>query len=267
MIRFFCHADAKAAGDLSYSYLRAFDATGTSVRAIAIFGVDLAADGNARWEAESRLFVTPIQSSYINVVCAPAGMLWGMTNAADLSHASDLPVELALGPSAPRAPRATPDAAYNQQKTAFSGLFTVGCRNVAILTSKAEPDAKESRALSLYDLVVCPTPADALLLVNLGVKATYLPPHAAYMTKMIEGLCSESGTTAITPNSLAMDALREITSSPFTVPEEWRSRSETSPEGSSVPSGDTPSSTSSSSPAAVGWPRRMWRSITRTLWS
>ncbi len=265
MIRFFCHPGAGADGDLAYSYLKAIEAAGVPVRAIPIFGVDLTDDENARWDDAGALFTTPIQGGYVNVVCARAGMLWGMSNAADLSRVEDLPPELALGPAMPRKPRATPSEVYDQQKTAFSGLFTVGCKNVAILVSVPPPDAKEARALLLYDLVMCPTAADALALTLLGVKAAYLPPRTDLMRRMVEALCSDSGTTATTVASLATDVLLEITSSPFTVPEEWRFRSSTS--GATTSAGDLPvpsPATGSSTGSSPRWTtasvlRRMWR--------
>lgn len=252
-------------GDLAYSYLRAIQSTGRSLRAIPIGAIGISDE--ERWEAAGGLFLEPVVAPFVNFVCAAPGLLMGTRTPLDLGREEDLPAELriALGGQA-RTPRATPGMLVYQPQTAISGLLTVGCPNVAILQSRPRPGDNEIRALARYDRVICPTPADALVLNHLGVKAIYLPPRADFMGRLLEELCNESGTTATTQSSLAMDALLEITSSPFTAPEEWRSRSETSPEGSSVPSGDTPSSTSSSSPAAVGWTRWMWRSITRTLW-
>lgn len=265
MIRFFCVVNEGAEGDLGYSYLRAFEATGRTLRAIPIGAAGVSDED--RWDDLGALFLTPVAAPFINVVCAPPGLHLGTRTPLDLSREEDLPAELrsVLGGPA-RQVRATPGLVY-QPQTALSGLMTIGCPNVAILQSRPTPDDHEIRVLARYDRVVCPTPADALVLIEHGVKAMYLPPRADLLARLLEDLCSASGTTATTPSSLAMDVLREITCSPFTVPAAWSSRSSTSPSAtpgstSAALSLATPSSTSSS-PPSLGWLRRMWRSITR----
>lgn len=263
MVRFFCLVTEGTEGDLSYSYLRAIEATGTTVRAIPIGAHGISDE--ARWDELGALFLTPVVAPFINVVCAHAGMLLGTRTPLELGREEDLPAELRSMLGAPvRLARATPPLVY-QPQTAFSGLLTIGCANVAILQSRPYPDEAEARVLARYDLVICPTPADALALGNLGVKAIYLPPTADMLRRVIEELQCASGITAISASSLAMDALREITSSPFTVPEMWSSRSSTSEADTARLSIATSGSTSSSTTdeLSVGWLRRMWRSIIR----
>lgn len=268
MVRSFVRITAGTEGDLAYAYLRAMQAAGWSVRAIPIGGLVIIEE--ARWTEQASLFVTPVAAPFVNVVIAPAGTSLGTHRSPlELGRDEDMPAELRsfLGGPAVRPARGTPPLTYHEQ-TAFSGLLTIGCPNVAILQSRPNPDEAEVRVLARYDRVICPTPADALVLGLLGVKAVYLPPTADFMRRIIEELqpCG-SATTATSASSLAMDALREITCSPFTVPAAWSSRSSTSAApAEGALSVATPTSTSSSSGGATkagSWFRRMWRSITR----
>lgn len=263
MVRFFCLVTDGTEGDLSYSYLRAIEASGRTVRAIPIGAHGISDE--ARWDELGALFLTPVVAPYVNVVCAHAGMLLGTRTPIELGREEDLPPELRSMLGVPvRLARATPALVY-QPQTAFSGLLTLGCPNVAILQSRPNPDEAEALVLARYDVVICPTPADAQVLGLLGVKAIYLPPTADMLRRVIEELCCASGITAILANSLAMDALREITSSPFTVPAAWSLKSSTSEADTARLRIATSSSTSLSTTAAPsgGWLRRMWRSITR----
>lgn len=284
MVRYFCLVTDGDHGNDSHAYLEAFSRTTRAVRGIPIGHAGISDE--ERWYEIGHLFMTPLAQPFVNVVCAPSGMLMGTRTPLDLSRAEDLPEDLPLelrrvldAGGGPRPVRATPSDLIYIPQTAIAGLYTVGCPNVAIVGADLVLDAREIAALARYDRVICPTLERTLALHYQGVhRAIYLPPDPELLARLIEEVC-ESGTTASTPSSLATDALRGTTSlrSIALAP---RSRSSTSPREDSeesvttrlrAPRRGTASSTDSSSAAEhsltirPSWPRRMWRSITRRL--
>lgn len=268
MLRYFCLVAAGPVGDLGYAYMTALRTTGIRLRAIPIGGAVFGADD--RWTKISELFAVPMSVPYVNVVCAAAGVTMGSrTAASSFSNARDLPAELqrVLGPQAER-----PVVVVYEPKTAFAGLYTVGCKNVAILRALPLPDGKEVTALMQYDRVLCPTAADCEALSQLGISAQQMPPSADGLRYMLEELCG-SDTFATTAPSPATDAPPATTSSPSTASTASSSRSSRSAAASSLSRRGSPSdplsrgmalSIRSSFRGLWSLVRRMWRSITRS---
>jgi hypothetical protein len=75
IVRYFCHTDEEgAAADLSIAYVRAFLTLGLRVRLLSGSGqVELGTDRDGkpagRWAAYRELFMTPMTSPFVNVVC------------------------------------------------------------------------------------------------------------------------------------------------------------------------------------------------------
>jgi len=268
MLRYFCLV-AGPVGDLGYAYMMALRTTGIRLRAIPIGGAVFGAD--ERWTKQSELFAIPMEIPYVNVVCAAAGVTMGTrTVASSFSNARDLPAELqrVLGPQAER-----PAVVY-EPKTALEGLYTVGCRNVAILRALPLPDAREVKALMQYDRVLCPNASDCEALAQLGITATQMPPSADGLRYMLEELCG-SGIFATTTPSPATAAPPATTSSPSTASTASSSRSSRSarPSATSLSRRGSPSdplsrgtglSIRSSFRGLTSLARRMWRFFTRS---
>lgn len=70
MIRYFCHTDEEGeAADLSLAYVRAFRALGVRVRLLSGSGHVELHDEEGRWSTHRELFMTPMTSPFVNVVC------------------------------------------------------------------------------------------------------------------------------------------------------------------------------------------------------
>jgi hypothetical protein len=219
MIRYFCLVAGGPVGDLGYAYLTALRTTGVPLRAIPIGGATFGVE--KRWTDVSTLFAVPMTLPYLNVVCATAGMPMGTRAvSSSFSSSNDLPAELrrVLGPHAVR------EAVIYEPKTALEGLFTVGCKNIAILRALPLPAAREITALLQYDLVLCPTAQDVAELAALGIVATHMPPSADGLLHILEELCG-SDTFATTTPSLATAAPPATTCSPSTASTASSSRS------------------------------------------
>ncbi len=71
MIRFFCYVTEEGVGawsDLAFEYVEGFVAYGQTVRVIPIGTADFSEE--SRWFPYQDLFMTPVDTGYINVVCA-----------------------------------------------------------------------------------------------------------------------------------------------------------------------------------------------------
>jgi len=175
MIRFFLQVAPGEMGDVPYGYLRAIAQIDIPVRAIPI-GPAAAMNAERRWYDLSRLFMEPMriraagELEHVNVVCAPLGTMLGVRapmramggtgdlvkqegGVTDVMHfPRDLKASLGVVDAK------TPDVVY-EPATAFSGMWTKGYRNVAIITNDflepvAMPSASELRMLGDYDLII-----------------------------------------------------------------------------------------------------------------
>jgi hypothetical protein len=275
MLRYFCVVAPGAAGDMGHAYLQALVATGIRVRALPIGGA-AAMNAERRWYELGKLFTTPM-APFVNIVCAPPGLQLGtrtpmtaMGGTRDLvkqeGRTTDVmvfPPELRelLGPQ-----KDASDIVYEPQ-TALAGLYTVGCKNVAIVYGGA-PDAVELEVLGNYDLVIVTDPDAAGFRASKGQissTALYVPPDATQLAGHLEEICG-FGTSATMESSPATDAPPATT---WLRSDEWLASSSKSP--SSVTPDPSPqslataTSTSSRFRGIRSWAHRTWRSITRSL--
>ncbi len=284
MIRYFCQAVPGSMGDLGYEYLRLLDATGIRVRALPIGPAVAIAGGERRWYDISHLFTTPMSAPFVNVVCAPAGLLLG-TRApmGALNGTNDLasrdgntgntdvmvfPAELreVLGGMGIVARPAAMDVVY-EPPTAFSGMWTAGCKNVAIVTDVSRLNDAETVQLQRYDQVICPSVQVMAALDLLGVsRLVYVPflSPPAVLARHLEELCGY-GTSATTELSPATDAPLATTWLRSISPETSSSRSRSSGRASYPPNVGTAILMPSPSPSRMSRVIRMWRSFTRSL--
>ncbi len=267
MIRYFCQVHPGAAGETPAGYLEALAATGRAVRAQPIGVANFDIDG--RWRLLRHLFITPMTTPFVNVVCAPAGL--------SLGQRFTLKIDRRLGHVQTR-----PDVVY-EPETALVGYYTLGCFNVAITSPFPAPSPHELQALAKYDLVICPRPADALELANLmlvqipvGVprhaRVLHVDPRPDLLGAQLDLLC-ESATSATTRPSRASVAPPATTPPPLP-PQAMRSRSSTGDRSPATPTpAGTPtaqsSATNTSMRASVDGPspktgtiRRMWSWLT-----
>ena len=296
MIRFFCPVVPGPAGDAGYEALVALSAR-FPVRAIPIGSADFACE--PRWWAISHLFTAELRRPFVNVVCAPPGLILGARM--EVGRGGGLPTALAeniaacerlgqrLGlpdPLESAMLRPPPrEAVVYEPATALAGLRTAGCLNIAILpngprcfSDELEPADVEAvqRELADYDAAFCVSMplCDALRYQFAARRALrfprvdwgILPRDADKLSTFFEELC-DFGTSATTPLSPATAAPRATTSLPLPPPDPTSSsRSSPSAEGTpadGVPSLDIDTSTTASLPAlATG--ARSWR-ITSTV--
>jgi hypothetical protein len=271
MVRYFCVVAPGAVGDLGYDYLIAIAGI-AKLRAIPI-GPAAALGYEQRWWRASRLFTTPIDQPFVNVVCAMPGLEMGTRAPAHTMATKDgLPPELRaiLGPDADRAAarhaKDGDDELVYEPKGAFAGLWTAKVKNIAITQIGAQPIAAgELVALAKYDLVICPMPADSHTLADMGLSAVHLAAHRpAAIMAAIEAVCG-SAITATTAGSPDTGEPRATTSSRSTASTTSSSRSPSTATSSEVPSPATPPSIRSPDPTPRSWAGRTWRSITRLL--
>jgi hypothetical protein len=289
MLRYFCLVAAGQHGDLGYAYLRALEATSIRVRALPI-GPASAIGTEKRWYELGGLFTTPMSIPFVNIVCAPCGLMLGtrapmkaLGGTSDLAKQDGQTRDVMVFPPELRAvlgpQKDAPEAVYEPQ-TAFSGLHTSSCSwNVAIVTDdfRDDPSSSESlkvslsesevRALERYDQVICAHDGTARILASRGVRAVHLaPPDDELEVLELEGLCSPSDTTATTARSAATAARPAITWLRSTPSTASSSRSPSSETRSPRQSRDTSTSTDSPSPGSESPPKSLtWRSIIRRL--
>lgn len=260
MLRLFCQVQPGAAGDGAYRWLMASYGTGMSTRAIPIGASSLTAD--RRWYEVASLFMTPIQTPFVNVVHAPCGLMMGGRMEMS-SSLVDMPMALqkAIGD---RPKRATPGKAVYEPQTALAGLYTVGCVNVAILASAAGIDDRETRALRRYDSVICEDESDAEMLRSRSIKVTQMVADSAKFLEHLRGLCG-SDITATTLTSPDTAELPGTTCPPSGDSRESTSRSPTSETTAVLRRAATGTLTGSRCPPRASLALQIWRFITRPL--
>lgn len=203
MIRFFCVPQPGPAGDLSYDYLVALRDTGYGIRAISILGGFVGFE--ERWTRVSRLFMTPIEQPFLNIVCALPDLYrgapleagrFGLVSGMDQVPSSQKPKGTPTDPhdnpidAAAAASARDPDRqVVYQPQTAFASLFTLGCPNLAIIDVLGqEPSAHEVSALQSYDKLIAPTAEAAKRLRDRGLDVVHMGPHADDLATLIDDL-------------------------------------------------------------------------------
>lgn len=268
MVRFFCVVgpEGMAVADAGHAFLRALVDANIKVRALTI-GPGGLFTSERRWYELGSAFTTLMSIPYVNVVCGTAGELLGQaTPASTFAKSQDLPEELRrlLGPMADSK---SADVEYVPQ-TVFAGLYTVGVKNVAIVTGS--PDARELAALGKYDLVLFTSLEvwnDRQALFNRRADGTTdgytcwfcSPESASVFPEILQELQCAFDTSATTEPSPGTDAQPATTSPPSTRPAS-SSRSSTS---SSAPS---PAPSTAIATSMHSWLRSSIRAISR-MWS
>jgi hypothetical protein len=283
MLRYFCVVAPGVAGDVGYGYMTAIAATGARIRALPI-GPAAALGFEKRWWAAGHLFTVPLTPPFVNVVCAPIGMAMGMrAPAGALATKDDLPSDLPpdvrefMLRGAAKAAADSGPAVYEPQ-TVFSGLYTVGCKNIAIVDrlegdfvvvgerTGRVPDARERAALGRYDRVICSKAADAVVLNGYGIdRVTTIAAGDIDLVRLEEICGCEFDISATTAGSPATPAPPATTSSRSTTPATSSSRSPSSATSSPVPSLAIRPWTPWRLGSISAWASRTWRSITRRL--
>ena len=166
MLRYFCVVGPTGLriADLGYRYLCELVRARVRVRALPIgaagvFGTE------RRWYELGEVFTRPMALPFMNVVCVSCGyMLGNKTSASTFASAEALSPELRqiLGPMAGAK---SADVDY-EPHTALASLYTVGVKNVAIVTGM--PDEHERAVLEKYDLVIWPDAEEELELRRQG---------------------------------------------------------------------------------------------------
>lgn len=286
MIRYFCVVAPGAAGDVPFAYLEALAWTGYQVRAQAI---GLAAFVEHRWAHISHLFTTPMRHPYVNVVCAPPGLMLGTKlpaaalapTRAEGGAEALAKLERAMGKPLEASGRS--ELIYHPE-SALVGLLTVGCKNVAITSSYPALSDAELLALRRYDLILTPGAIDREVLAQRLLALSddsgqirqppvvHVMPRAERLRALFDDLC-ESSTSATGARSRGSVAPAATTSAAWTGPA-TRSRSSTGrrfqalplpPPDLLVPKVATPISTVSSSLGPWARLRSMWRSCMASL--
>ncbi|MCC7024636.1 MAG: hypothetical protein IT338_17545 [Thermomicrobiales bacterium] len=263
MIRYFCLVARGAAGDAAHAYLVALAQTGRPLRAQPIGLAQF--DCEPRWWQVTRLFTRPMGTRFVNVVCARPGLALGVRLPARAlrPQGADDPLrelERAIGPL-PDAP----DDVY-QPELALAGLYTVGCRNVAITSATPPPSDVELAALHRYDLVIATSPDDRDRLRDLlghrHPRVVHVPPDASLLGAFLDELCGSS-TSATTPPSPATGAPAATTAPPSTAPAtiSGSSTGSRSPATRSAPSALR---SRGSGRWMISWCRGLWRWATTT---
>lgn len=291
MVRFYSVVAPGELGDFGYAYLRGLLDSGVSVRALPV-GPSAALGTELRWWRISKAFTCPLTVPYINVICVRPGLMTGVrTPVASLGTMDDLPTDMppALARHlAKSSKQAKQNSFVYEPQPVIQALFTVGCPNVAIVTTTPQPSPLEVEALAKYDLVITPTAYDQEQLEQLGIRSMLIPMHAvgandsapdpyrnisasgrADLVLALEALCA-SGTTLTTVLSVATAEPLATTSPPSSRSQTSSSRSSASTTGRRRRSRDTPTSTDSSSTTSTTSTQqpalqRMWRFITRLL--
>jgi hypothetical protein len=186
-IRYFCQVSETA--DREYAYLEALMQTGLGVRILPIGFImfDMPEDqpGWARWKAMQKLFTDPIANRYVNIVCAPPGLMMGQPLQA--SQRSGLMVT-PRGDLPTKAPGDDSFTAYTPG-TALIQLYTLGVPNVAITGMWPEPPGKEeTRVLRRYDAVITDSATESAQLSLRGIDAIHLPPEPDQLSRLLQDL-------------------------------------------------------------------------------
>jgi hypothetical protein len=275
MIRFFCQVAPSPLGDLGYEYLTAL-ASRVQVRAIPI-GPAAALGFEKRWWRAGNLFTVPLAVPYVNVVCVLTGTAMGVrAPAATMGTADDLPDDLPPELRAAMVRGARKSAAREggakplvyEPTTVLEGMYTVGCKNVAIvLLGPARLDEKEIATLTKYDLVISPRVSDVSTLAAAGVQAVHLEAYRADdLVNQLELACLCSfDITATSAPSTGSDAPRATTSARSSTTATSTSTSRRSATHGEHPTSNPasePSTTTSGSPSMAS---PMWRSFIRRL--
>jgi hypothetical protein len=265
MIRYFCVVAHGPVGDLSREYLAELQGCGRPVRAIPIGPA--CPEG---WGPLARLFVTDLSEPFVNIVCAPPGFLMGGRMSSrdmipgtgvdprelDVQDVGKVLAELAHIKVEPGR-----EVIYEPQ-TALGGIYTVGCKNVAITGIVPRgPDPKEVFALQRYDAIIAPTRADTEGLRALGLDAVHMPSDRSQLRELLDDLCG-SVTTVTSPGSPATAAQPTTTSKRSTSTPTTKSKSSRS--ATAEPSSSR-AITSLRGSSGGSFLSRMWRSITRLL--
>lgn len=169
MIRYFCLVDGSASD--GRHYLQTIHELGLAVRVLPI-GM-LMPEMPAMWEPLRALFATPISDGFVNVVCSsPAVLMGGQQRLVRPGALAD-----GSGPVTYEPP------------LALCGLYTVGCKNIAILPNIVGLHQRELLALMKYDLVLCQLSGDAAELRDRGIgNAIWAEPTKQHMKPILEGM-------------------------------------------------------------------------------
>ena len=175
-VRFFCLVLPPGHEQTGYEYLDALDRSGKRVVACPI---GMAYFTSAPWSGITRLFSGLTAPRFVNVVCAPPGLVMGAR-----MRAAD--VKPPLDPSGVAWRKELSQEVVYEPSTALSGLYTVGVPNVAITTLGTKPlESSEIRALAQYDAVFTPSGNDAEALRALGIHSMHIPPDPALLGRLM----------------------------------------------------------------------------------
>lgn len=145
-IRYFCIVGNQVA----FEYLGAISTSISGVSAAPIGPMFLYVPP---WNAYAKLFGREVGMKFVNIVCALPGLSLGARVVFDEDR----------------------DGTSYEPDTAFSGLYTVGVPNVAIVAGvNGQKEAAE--VLNLYNLVVCPTSDIKQALDRDGIGAEVVAP-------------------------------------------------------------------------------------------
>jgi len=193
MIRMFLPVLPGTAGDIPFSYLTALRQLSLPVRALPI-GTTAALTVEKRWYDISDSFTVPMSIPFINVVCAPAGLLMGVRMPIRKSLASDegVPAELRqlVGGAARRARSSDGDVVY-EPPTALTGLWTVGVKNIAIIYGNGKLEERELAMLAKYDRVLAHESSPLPIAESL-----YVPPDPQRLAGILGEACGSVGVVA-----------------------------------------------------------------------
>ena len=153
---------------MAFPYLKAIEGTGLGVRVMSIgamhFGVE-------PWCGVSHLFMSALKARFINVVAIEPGLPMGASITTEQFGS-----------------QGSGDSTVYEPQLALSALFTVGVPNVAILSGKTMPGAKEIEALKQYDGVICPDEKGVIALDGLGVASTMIPPESDRLSNLFSAM-------------------------------------------------------------------------------
>ncbi len=181
------------AGVVPQRYLQALVDTGIPVLTAPI-GIAFIGALEPQWQALSATLNTELKKPYVNIVCAPPGLLMGSPmRASDMQMSPAERTELICDgldvPPAPVEDVGGGDEIIYVPQTALTGLYTVGVPNIAITDTRPKPpDVHEIRALAQYDHVFAPSIADCAALCRLGVDAKFLSTNVEGWSGLLKRL-------------------------------------------------------------------------------
>ena len=176
-----------------------------------------------RWSYGAHLFATPLDAPYVNVVCAPFGYMMGeRVTAAQMARSDNCPPALRAIMAEKEGPG---DEFVYEPQDALCGLYTVGCKNIAIISAASGvPSEREVACMRKYDAIICPTAADYWTIVNLDLPARHIEPTAKALTELLGELCG-SVITATSDDEQGMPELPTIISALSRRTQTWNSKS------------------------------------------